>query len=215
MHYSRLRRRGDVETVLPPGVPASEAPCSAHGCDRRAIARGLCSKHWQKLQVYGDPLGGTDRGETPQARFWRKVDKNGPTPAHAPYLGPCWVWTAAKIKSGYGVFRLNGRQQKAHRVAYAWANGAIPDDLVMDHLCRNRACCRPTHLEPVTDQVNVLRGISPFGINAAKTHCVHGHEFTPENTGTQPAKNGRTARLCRECSRIRCRAYYHRRKKQD
>jgi hypothetical protein len=68
--------------------------------------------------------------------------------------------------------------------------------LKLDHLCRNPACVRPDHLEAVTARENTLRGIGPTAVNALKTHCVHGHEFTPENTRMKGIR-----RVCRECQR--------------
>jgi len=86
--------------------------------------------------------------------------------------------------------------------------GPIPAGLQLDHLCRNRACVRPDHLEPVRSRENTLRGFGPSAINARKTVCAHGHPFDEANTGRSP--NGR--RFCRECGRIRARAYQARRR---
>lgn len=122
-------------------------------------------------------------------RFWSRVNKQAA-------LG-CWEWTAAKLASGYGSFRANNRAYVAHRYAYERLIGLVPDGLQLDHLCRNRACVNPHHLEPVPQSVNVLRGISLPAINARKTHCSRGHEFTPENTYRRPSSP--TYRACREC----------------
>jgi hypothetical protein len=77
-------------------------------------------------------------------RFWPKVDKSG----------DCWLWTAEIARSGYGRFRLDGRRQYAHRIAYELTNGPIPDGLMIDHLCHNLACVNPDHLRPVTNKQN-------------------------------------------------------------
>lgn len=112
----------------------------------------------------------------------------------------CWEWTAALVNSdGYGAFYYDGnRSGRAHRYAYQHYIGPIPEGLTIDHLCRNRKCVNPDHLEAVTNKENLRRGESPTAINARKTHCIHGHEFTPENTLWE--KKGRA---CRECKRAR------------
>ena len=89
----------------------------------------------------------------------------------------------------------------AHRFAYELAYGPIPEGLELDHLCRNASCVRPTHLEAVTHQVNMVRGKSGPG---SKTHCPHDHEYTPENTHVSP--DGR--RYCRTCQRAHARAQW-------
>lgn len=82
-------------------------------------------------------------------RFWAKVDKNGPVPAHRPELGPCWVWTASTDGHGYGTIREAGRGSrllKAHRVGWILQNGAIDDDVLVLHKCDNPPCVRGGHL---------------------------------------------------------------------
>lgn len=113
----------------------------------------------------------------------------------------CWRWHGnLHPDSGYGrVWFSKTDDRFVHRVAYEWAIGSIPEGLVLDHLCRNRWCVNPSHLEPVTNGENVLRGYSGSAVNARKQRCWRGHAFTPDNTYV--AKSG--ARHCRECARLR------------
>jgi hypothetical protein len=92
--------------------------------------------------------------------------------------GDCWLWTRYVRPSGYAVF--GGRY--IHRLAFELLVGPIPEGMEIDHLCRNRSCANPAHLEPVTRPENLRRGETFAAENAAKTHCLHGHEFTPANT---------------------------------
>lgn len=127
---------------------------------------------------------------TTEERFWAKVGDTSDPDA-------CWPWTASMYRNGYGAFYFNGRTNCAHRAAYEMFVGPISPGLVIDHLCRNRACVNPIHLEPVTQYVNLHR--SPITLNslkAAQTHCVHGHEFTPENTWYRCKGKGRYCKTC-------------------
>lgn len=104
----------------------------------------------------------------------------------------CWPWTGAFDSSGYGSFRWAmrpNRRTMAHRIAFILQRGDVPAGLELDHLCRNRDCCNPAHLEAVTHGENIRRS-GP----ATKTHCKHGHEFTPSNTRMR-----RGHRECRAC----------------
>ena len=124
-------------------------------------------------------------------RFWSKVAQSGKS--------ECWPWLAYRKANGYGTFYLKGRTCLAHRVAYELEVGPIPHGLVIDHRCRNRSCVNPTHLEPVTHRVNILRGQSPSARFSGVTECIHGHEFTPDNTYVR--KDGK-GRMCKTCRRI-------------
>ena len=116
--------------------------------------------------------------------FWAKVDKTE----------TCWLWKRALNYAGYGAVRWNRKVVGAHRVAYELLVGPIPHGLVLDHLCRVRNCVNPEHLDPVTNRENQRRG--KHGV--LKTHCVNGHEFTPENIYIQPKAGTRSCRVCYE-----------------
>lgn len=113
----------------------------------------------------------------------------------------CWLWTGGTDAAGYGRFTHRGQYILAHRYAYVLWNGPIPGRNVPDHLCRNRRCVNPAHLEAVTEQVNILRGIGVSAINARKTHCIRGHELIPGNF--LPARGKKHGRDCLVCRNIR------------
>lgn len=120
----------------------------------------------------------------------------------------CWIWQGRINDQGYGDIWLPGikRYRRAHRIVYEHRVGPIPEGLTLDHLCRVRHCVNPEHLEPVTDRVNILRGEGPTAKNATKTHCEHGHEFTPENTYIRPGTTWRTCIKCDYARKRRARA---------
>lgn len=90
----------------------------------------------------------------------------------------CWNYTGAIHRGGYGhIGYKSARHMLAHRVSYNVFVGIIPDKMVLDHLCRNRKCVNPKHLEPVTQRQNLLRGEGIQAINAKKTKCLNGHDF--------------------------------------
>ena len=118
----------------------------------------------------------------------------------------CWQWAATLNQSGYGVFWAGGKNVKAHRFSYETFVGPIEDGMTIDHLCRNRACVRPDHLEKVTHQENVKRGLT----SALKTHCAQGHPWTEENIRL----DNRGARFCLPCKRKAGLAYYRKKRRE-
>lgn len=180
----------------PPGV------CAAEGCDRPRKTVDWCHSHYEQWRRSGGAARPVGRlPESTEERFWLKVAKqpNG-----------CWLWTGSTAGAGrYGRFA----DDQAHRWSYERFVGPIPDGLVIDHLCRVTLCVNPAHLEPVTQAENIYRGDSLQAKNRLKTHCVRGHEFTPENTISRG--NGRICRQCRIDRNERRKAEYVKRGRRE
>jgi hypothetical protein len=127
-------------------------------------------------------------------RFWSKVQKSGG--------GGCWPWMASRFRCGYGKCSVNGDPDRyAHRWAWRLSGNTIPERMQIDHLCHNRACCNPAHLEVVTQAENIARAAA---MRPRKTTCLHGHPRVAENL----LPNGG----CRTCNRIRSREAARRRR---
>lgn len=174
---------------------------SCRHCLRPARAKGLCKRHEHQVRTHGRPLSEGDI----RRRFWAKVDIRGPD--------DCWPWKRSCDSKGYGYVRIDGVGRLAHRVAYEYLVGPIPEGRELDHQCHtpdcilgvecpHRRCCNPHHLKPTTTGENSSNDRSARAavlIARAKTitHCPNGHEYTPENT----IIDSRGWRLCRTCRR--------------
>lgn len=122
---------------------------------------------------------------------------------HAKYTisGECWLWNASKLPNGYGLFSdENGKTVTAHRWSYSHFVGVIPIGLVIDHICRNPACVNPKHLQAISQSNNIKRSLL-VKARSARTHCKHGHEFTPENTQYVKGQRGRRCATCNRNSK--------------
>jgi len=115
----------------------------------------------------------------------------------------CLSWTAAKDSDGYAILQVSGIAARAHRVAYELVIGGLVSGLSLDHVCRNRGCINPFHLEQVTNKENILRGNGLAARNARKTHCKNGHALSGDNM----RYNRAGSRICRTCAREYQREY--------
>lgn len=159
--------------------------CAVESCTAQRRARGWCAVHYARWRRHGDPEVVERIYRDDVARFFSRVDR---------VAGGCWLWTGTVNRSGYGTLRIGDRGAAlAHRWSYEHHVGPIPAGLHIDHLCRVRHCVNPAHMEPVTPEENQRRGL----LGVLKTHCRHGHEYTPENTYRRA--DGRTE--CRTCMR--------------
>jgi len=120
------------------------------------------------------------------------------------WQGPCVVYGGGMHPDGYGSIGHNKKRWLVHRLMWELLVGPIPDGLTLDHLCRNRICWWPDHLEVVPHGVNTTRGFGPAGKYIRRTHCKHGHEYTPRNTYMRG--NSRTCRTCRNIKSAEIRA---------
>lgn len=168
-------------------------------CKKIFKGTGRTSRFCSKLCLWGrkSKIKALPRGNHLK-RFWSNVDKST----------DCWIWKGALSGKGYGLFGFNKIRKSAHIISFELLNGLVPSDRELDHTCKNPPCINPSHLEPVTHQINMLRGNTFARVNKSKTHCPKGHEYNSENTRMAP--NG--SRLCRECDRISSKMFYHKKK---
>jgi hypothetical protein len=186
-HYGRWKKYGDPLAGRTVKGTFSSGPCVVDGCgDLANGGLGWCKRHYQRWYLAGDPL-------TPDKYARRGAPLRERLEFHIAKTDHCWFWTGTVGSDGYGRTRIrlpDGRMcHAAHRAVYEVFVGPIPEGLELDHLCRNRACVRPEHLDPVTREENIRRIPPP----EPATHCGNGHEFTEENT--------RWVRVCVTCSR--------------
>jgi hypothetical protein len=124
----------------------------------------------------------------------------------AGFDSPCWMWRGNRDRDGYARFAAGEKRgfSRAHQFAYEVLVGPVKGGLHLDHLCRNRRCVNPSHLEPVSVRENLMRGETYAASAAAKTHCKYGHPLSGENLYVPP---GSGTRKCRECVRRRKREW--------
>ena len=162
----------------------STRECAVLECNRIARCKGWCQKHYARWKRNGythkKPL------RTALERFESRILKD-----------ECWHWQGAQVVTGYGHFHsgVNGKTWLAHRFAYTALVGEIPVGFHIDHLCRNRMCVNPDHLEAVTPQENQRRAVEV----RRNDICPQGHPRTPENT--RVFRDGRQ-RDCLVCYRF-------------
>jgi hypothetical protein len=124
--------------------------------------------------------------------FWQKISLPDDT-------AQCWLWRGCRRADRYGQFWVGDRFVYAHRFAYELLRAPIPPRLTIDHLCKNRSCVNPWHMEPVTMQENLRRGEGPAVVNSRKTRCPHGHEYTVANTYVVLRRGRWPTRVCKAC----------------
>lgn len=189
--------------------------CTVELCVKLAYLRGWCRAHYSRWWRTGDPVARPTSGS--RAGFLAHVDQ----------ADDCWLWTGAVTPQGYGSVRVRTggvlRSGSTHRRSYELFVGPIPAGLTIDHECHNadlscpggptckhRRCVRPDHLVPRTIKANALRSPSTTAAKfARRTHCDRGHPFDADNTYVTPRR-----RTCRECSRMRNRAYTARKRER-
>lgn len=129
------------------------------------------------------------RRRTPlEQRFWRRVAIR--------FDSGCWEWQGQRFPHGYGrLARKEGGTEYVHRIAYLLTHSYLPEGFDIDHLCRNRACCNPAHLEAVRHRENMMRGDTLPARQVTRTHCPRGHEYSEANTYHHEGH-----RYCRACN---------------
>jgi HNH endonuclease len=155
-------------------------------CERDAIARGMCAKHYQRWKR-------THRSEVKDVGYG--VDPVDRIMSRVALVDDCWIYQWTTEAKGYARVRVNGVKKSAHRVMWEHFISPIPDGLTFDHLCKTPSCVNPYHGELVPLEVNSARNS-----NAAKTHCPKGHELAGDNLRYATRGTGRVCRACRSAS---------------
>lgn len=154
--------------------------------DSRRDKKGICVSCARKQNFLLIKHPGVYPRKPLMERFWAMVEKTD----------NCWLWKGSLSRDGYGLSSITGNTVRAHRLAFEWAKGVIPKGMTIDHLCRNRACVNPDHLEIVTNRDNILRGIGFAAKHARATHCLQGHLYDLFNTYLT-SDGHRDCRTCR------------------
>lgn len=176
--------------------------CIFEDCSGSVVARRLCNRHYKAAQASGELEKYVTAKPSPEERFRTKVSADEPD--------ACWPYQGTRDRRGYGVIYFQGKNRGAHRLAFYFANGHWPEPECL-HSCDNPPCCNPAHLSEGTHAEN-MQGAVARGRFATqnRTHCPHGHEYTPENTYYSPDRP--THRLCRTCRREAQHRFHEQRK---
>ena len=173
------RKQAIAAGTITPKKIAFHTSCTVEGCELPHTSNGLCAKHQTRMNTHGT----TDapRQPTTYERLMSKVDKNGPIPAHAPELGPCWIWTGGLSASGYGSFWAGAelRVQLPHRWMYDHVYGIEDATNVIDHKCFRRNCVNPSHLREITFKQNIENQSAL--VNASNTSGFRGVSYNKRN----------------------------------
>lgn len=178
---------------------STDRECGLPECPRPVSVRGYCHAHYQRWRLQGGPVAPhvpvrsrVSREGTVEERIFRQLEETAEG---------CWEWRGHQGPNGYGQLGGDGTTYRVHRLVYVMLVGPVPDGLVLDHLCRNRLCANPAHLEPVPEFVNFVRGASPSAVAFRTDTCKRGHSLDLEIGDVYVTPTGK--RDCRRCNRIR------------